>query len=412
MCLSPAGGRLALYVIANAAIWAAALAPVLVTLPLRVEELAPDSTSASLSLILGVGGVVALTSPALGWLSDGARRLTGSRRPALLGGMVIAFAGALLLAEADAIADLLVGWCVTQVGVNVVIVSLMAVLVDAVPPPRRGVVSGLLGVGPPIGAVMGTWLLEAVSDSPRQLFLAPTVLAAIAVGLFALVLPSARPRPKPEPRLAGPAPATDLQALRWTWLSRLAFFFGVVIIGNYQALFLIDDLGRPPDDVPRLMAVATLLNTTFVIAASLITGRGTDRIGRRKPFLLGAGLTFAVGATVLVTADSYALFLVAVSNTDGLALGAYAAVDLALITDLLRSREGVAAKDLGVFKLAERAATGPGPGGGLGRADPGLPGAVRRRRGVRGARRIHDHPRARSALELLATARRAWRTRA
>ena len=349
--VSLAGGRLALYVIANAAIWAAALAPVLVTLPLRVEELAPDSTSASLSLILGVGGVVALTSPALGWLSDGARRRTGSRRPALLGGMVIAFAGALLLAEADAIADLLVGWCVTQVGVNVVIVSLMAVLVDAVPPPRRGVVSGLLGVGPPIGAVMGTWLLEAVSDSPRQLFLAPTVLAAIAVGLFALVLPSARPRPKPEPRLAGPAPATDLQALRWAWLSRLAFFFGVVIIGNYQALFLIDDLGRPPDDVPRLMAVATLLNTTFVIAASLITGRGTDRIGRRKPFLLGAGLTFAVGATVLVTADSYALFLVAVS-INGLALGAYAAVDLALITDLLRSREGVAAKDLGVFKLA------------------------------------------------------------
>lgn len=349
--VSLAGGRLALYVIANAAIWAAALAPVLVTLPLRVEELAPDSTSGSLSLILGVGGVVALTSPALGWLSDGARRRTGSRRPALLGGMVIAFAGALLLAEADAIANLLVGWCVTQVGVNVVIVSLMAVLVDAVPPPRRGVVSGLLGVGPPIGAVMGTWLLEAVSDSPRQLFLAPTVLAAIAVGLFALVLPSARPRPKPEPRPADPAPAADLKALRWAWLSRLAFFFGVVIIGNYQALFLIDDLGRPPDDVPRLMAVATLLNTTFVIAASLITGRATDRIGRRKPFLLVAGLTFAVGATVLVTADSYALFLVAVS-INGLALGAYAAVDLALITDLLRSREGVAAKDLGVFKLA------------------------------------------------------------
>ena len=68
--VSLAGGRLALYVIANAAIWAAALSPVLVALPLRVEELAPDSTSASLSLILGVGGVVALTSPALGWLSD------------------------------------------------------------------------------------------------------------------------------------------------------------------------------------------------------------------------------------------------------------------------------------------------------------------------------------------------------
>ncbi len=349
--VSLAGGPLALYVIANAAIWAAALAPVLVALPLRVEELAPDSTSGSLSLILGVGGVVALTSPALGWLSDRARRRTGSRRLGLLGGMVIALAGALLLAEADSIADLLLGWCVTQIGVNFVIVSLMAVLVDAVPPARRGKVAGLLGIGPPIGAVTGTWLLEAVSDSPRLLFLAPAVLAAVAVGLFALVLPSARPQPKPDDRASGTVPPVDGQALRWAWVSRLAFFFGVVIIGNYQALFLIDDLGRSPDDVPRLMAVATLLNTTFVIAASLITGRATDRMGRRKPFLLVAGFTFAVGATVLVTADSFALFIVAVSIT-GLALGAYAAVDLALIADLLRSREAAAAKDLGVFKLA------------------------------------------------------------
>jgi MFS family permease len=164
------------------------------------------------------------------------------------------------------------------------------------------------------------------------------------------VLPSVPPEPPGASRRAR-SPRGDLRPLAWAWLSRLAFFFGIVIIGNYQALFLIEDLGRDPDDVPRLMAFATLMNTTFVILASLLTGRASDRIGRRKPFLLVAGLTFALGATVLVTADSYPLFVVAVSIT-GLALGAYAAVDLALITDLLRSRERDAAKDLGVFKLA------------------------------------------------------------
>ncbi len=51
-------GRIALYVIAHAAIWAAALAPVLVALPIRVEELAPDDTSQALSLILAAGGIV------------------------------------------------------------------------------------------------------------------------------------------------------------------------------------------------------------------------------------------------------------------------------------------------------------------------------------------------------------------
>jgi MFS family permease len=343
-------GRIALYVIAHAAIWAAALAPVLVALPIRVEELAPDDTSQALSLILAAGGIVALASPGLGWLSDRTRRRTGSRRPWLLGGMLIACAASVLLATAESIAQLVLGWCVAQIGLNFVIVTLMAVLVDTVPPRRRGVVAGLLGVGPPIGAVTGTWLLDAVSDSQALLFIAPTALAAVAVGAFALVLPSVSPGGDGH-ATASATPRGDLRALTWAWLSRLAFFFGVVIIGNYQALFLIDDLGRSPDEVPQLMAIATLMNTTFVIAASLITGRASDRIRRRKPFLLVAGFTFALGATVLVSADSFVLFVVAVSIT-GLALGTYAAVDLALITDLLRSRERAAAKDLGVFKLA------------------------------------------------------------
>ncbi|MDA0138862.1 MFS transporter [Solirubrobacter deserti] len=343
-----AGGRTALYVLAHAAIWAAALAPVLVSLPIRVEALEPEDTSQALSLILGVGGLVALASPVFGWLSDRTYRTRGTRRPWLLGGALVALAGALTMGEARSIAPLLAGWCLTQIGCNTVIVSLMAVLVDAVAPARRGVVSGLLGVGPPIGAVLGTWLLDALGDSPRLLSLPPPLAAVVAVALFASTLPSAVPA---APAAAGTARVRPTPALVWAWLSRLAFFFGVVIIGNYQALFLIEDLGRSPDDVPQLMAIATLLNTTFVIAASLVTGRASDRLGRRKPFLLAAGLTFALGACVLVTADSFPAFVLAVSIT-GLALGAYAAVDLALITDLLRSREQDAARDLGVFKLA------------------------------------------------------------
>ena len=339
-----------LYVLANAAIWGAALSPVLVALPVRVETLAPDSTSQSLSLILAVGGLVALASPVFGWLSDRTRRRTGSRRSWLLGGVLTTLAAAAVMAEADSIAALLVGWCIAQIGCNVVIVSLMAVLVDTVPPARRGVVAGMLGVGPPVGAVTGTWLLETVADSQRWLFLAPALVAFVAVAAFAFVLPSERAGVE-RARPAGPPAHGDAGALAWAWLSRLAFFFGIVIIGNYQALFLIEHLDHSPDEVPRLMAVATLLNTTFVIAASLACGRASDRIRRRKPFLLGAGLTFAVGACVLVAAESFTVFVVAVSIT-GLALGAYAAVDLALITDLLRSRERNAAKDLGVFKLA------------------------------------------------------------
>jgi len=209
-------GRIALYVIAHAAIWAAALAPVLVALPIRVEALAPDDTSKALSLILAAGGIVALASPGLGWLSDRTRRRTGSRRPWLLGGMLIACVASVLLAAAESVAQLAVAWCVAQVGLSLVIVTLMAVLVDTVPPPRRGVVAGLLGVGPPIGAVTGTWLLDAVSDSQTLLFVAPTALAAVAVGAFALVLPSTSTDGDRHPAAARRQPRAPAGSIRRT----------------------------------------------------------------------------------------------------------------------------------------------------------------------------------------------------
>jgi MFS family permease len=88
----------------------------------------------------------------------------------------------------------------------------------------------------------------------------------------------------------------------------------------------------------------------LVIVASLAGGQLSDRTGRRKGFVTAAAATFALAMFVLAAAHSYDGFLVAAAIS-GLGLGAYLAVDLALVVDVLPDAQH-AAKDLGVANIA------------------------------------------------------------
>src|SRR5690349_18367323 len=70
-----------LYVAAYAGTWIAVQAPVLVSLPVQVERLAPAHAATSLSFVLGLGSLVAFGSPFFGRLSDRTSSRMGRRRP-------------------------------------------------------------------------------------------------------------------------------------------------------------------------------------------------------------------------------------------------------------------------------------------------------------------------------------------
>jgi MFS family permease len=67
-------------------------------------------------------------------------------------------------------------------------------------------------------------------------------------------------------------------------------------------------------------------------------------------FVLAAAVTFGVAMLVLAVVSSFDGFLVAMAIS-GIGLGAYVAVDLALVVDVLPDRSH-AAKDLGVANIA------------------------------------------------------------
>lgn len=81
-----------------------------------------------------------------------------------------------------------------------------------------------------------------------------------------------------------------------------------------------------------------------------MSGKISDRTGRRKMLVAGSALLFAIGTGLLVHVSSLTGFYL-VEALLGLAYGIYAAVDLALVVDVLPNPDD-SGKDLGVFNIA------------------------------------------------------------
>lgn len=335
--------------------------PMVVTLAVRVQAIDPAGKASSLSLLLGVGSLVSIVAnPLFGALSDRTRSRFGMRRPWMIGGLAGGITGLALTAVAPTVPLMLAGWCLTQAAWNAVLAALVAVLPDQVPPAQRGTVAGALGICAPLATFAGSFIVQAVPQSAPVMFLAPAV-----VGVVSIVGLTLRLRDR---RLGGtvPPPYGMREFFRsfwvnpvrhpdfgWAWLSRFMILTCTATFVSYRGFYLTDQLGVRGDQVPRLIFVGLLVESAATVVGSQLSGLLSDRLGRRKVFVLTAGLTYGGGLVVVALAASFSHYLVGVAVM-GLALGGYMAIDLALAADVLPSRR-TAGRDLGVFNIANSA---------------------------------------------------------
>src|SRR5699024_4441336 len=97
------------------------------------------------------------------------------------------------------------------------------------------------------------------------------------------------------------------------------------------------------------VAVGVTIYTVATMVAGVLGGWLSDLLGRRK-VLVALSILFALATYLLLHADTVSAFYV-VEAIMGVAYGAYIAVDLALVLEVLPNREE-AGKDLGVFNIA------------------------------------------------------------
>src|SRR5712692_5397462 len=352
-------GFIALYALAFMSTSLLFLPPLLVTLPLKINALvgikqAPNS----LALVAGIGALVAMFgNPFFGRMSDRTSSRLGMRRPWMVIGLVGGTVGILIVALAPNIPFVLVGWCLAQLFFNALLAALIAVLPDQVPRAQRGVVSGVLGVCLPIAAVSGTFLVKLFTGHPLAAFLVPCATGGFFILLFAVALKDRRLAKADRPTWSlrefastfyvKPRTSPDFA---WAFASRFMFVLAYALLTTYEAYFLLGKIGTAVADVPQQIFLGTLAQSVVIVAASLIAGKLSDRTGRRKIFVFTASIVYGLAMFAVAVASNFNGFLVGLAIS-GLGFGMYAAVDLALVADVLPNKDNVA-KDLGVFNIA------------------------------------------------------------
>ena len=352
-------GFISLYTLAYMSTCLVFLAPVLVTLALKVNSLVGiDKAPDRLALVTGVGALLAMVgNPFFGRMSDRTSSSLGMRRPWMVIGLVGGTLGILIVALAPNIAVVLLGWCIAQLMFNALLAAMVAVLPDQVPIAQRGAVSGVLGVCMPIASVSGTFVVQLFADNQVEMFMVPCAIGGFFILLFAGTLHDRQLTRVEKPRWSlrefartfyiDPRKCPDFA---WAFASRFMFVLAYAFLVTYQAYYLLDKIGTAQDHVPRQIFLGTLAQSAVLVAASLIGGKLSDRTGRRKIFILTAATVYGLALFAIAAADNFNGFLVGMAIS-GLGFGMYMAVDLALVADVLPNKVN-AAKDLGVMNMA------------------------------------------------------------
>lgn len=358
-----------LIVLAQFGVYMAFVTPIGLSLSIRVAQLAPGHEQ-YLGYITGVGGIaIVVTAPLFGMLSDRTRSRLGRRRPFLIGGTVVGVIALLVLALAPTMIVLGLGWVLAQLGWGTVLSVLLASQADRLPESQRGRVSGLLGVVSQLAPVAGVLLAGGLARDNLLLFLLPGAFGVVGMALFVCFV-----REPDSRRLATTGePLTVVSLTRkyvfnvrrhpdfaWNWLGKFMFTFGLTLNTTFVAFFLA---AREGVTVAQVAGTVAGLGGGSIVAATLgAIGGGflSDRLRRRRVFVLVGGCVFAVGATTMALSLSVPV-IVAGAIIGNLGIGLFSAVDQAIALDVLPDRQTNAGRFTGIFGFATSIPQGVAP---------------------------------------------------
>ncbi|MFT7835347.1 MFS transporter [Saccharothrix sp. BKS2] len=338
--------------LANLGLWLAVYAPIQVLLPRQAELLDAGAKEAVFGLVTGVGAVVALlANPLVGLASDRTTSRFGRRHPWTLAGALVGAAGLVVLASAESVAAVALGWCLVQAGLNGMLASLTSAVPDRVPVRQRARVGGLVGVSQMLGTVLGAVVVTVLVTGLGAGYLACAAVVLVGALVFVLVTPDARLPVAHRPPLrwrelwVSPRAHPDFA---WAWGTHFMINLGNAF-GTLYLLYFLDDVVRHPSPEDGLL-VLMLLYGVALAASAWWFGAHSDRTGRRRPYVLASAGVMVVAALLLVAWPTWVAALVAAPLL-GLGFGGYWAVALALLTQVLPAASD-RAKDLGVLNIA------------------------------------------------------------
>lgn len=344
-------------------VWMGQLGPFRVQLPLQVSAATGEAeawTDAVLAfgVVSGIAGAfLIVTYPLAGYLSDRTTLRWGRRRPWVAGGALL-FAGSLVaLGMVEGFVLLTVFWTLALVGFSAAGAALTALIADVVPVRQRGAIAGWMSTPRAVGIILGVVLFSFVFASATLGYAALALLVVVLVvpvlfvhqdrplavadrpaGGMSVLLASMWRSPKTHPDFA------------WTWVSGALVNTGNALGTGLLLYWIAYGLDVGIEGASRAFLPLILVYLVSVLISAPLLGWVSDRVARRKPFVVWGALTQTAAALVLAFIPSYnAAFVAAVLL--GVGYGAYLAVGQALATQVLPDARD-RAKDLGIMNVA------------------------------------------------------------
>jgi MFS family permease len=314
-----------------------------ILLPAHVTAFAGEDSLSVLAYIAFAGAVSAsIANIAFGWLSD----LTGTRRPWIACGLVLA-SGLLLtvreIRDPAALIVIIVGW---QFALNMMLAPLAAWAGDCVPDAQKGLLGGLMALAPALGALSGfvvTTEFWVPTGYRLEYVVGLTLLCVLPVLLFG------RPKPivAPQPTEAADNPPLSLKSMvSRMWLARLLV---QVAEASLFAFLLLWFRSIDPDFADNRAAAIFSAVLGGAVLLALWLGRWSDRHEKPiQPLVLCAaasalGLAIMAASSGLVPAVvGYVIFGLGGS----IFLALHSSQTLRVLPD--PARRG---RDLGIFNL-------------------------------------------------------------
>lgn len=344
---------------AQFAFFVALLAPVMVSMALKVSTLLDDpaARTAALGPILGIGAIGATLGNVLfGRLSDRTTSRWGRRRPWIIGGTTVMAFSLVGLAYATSVWQLMVLWLVAQLGANAAYSPFIATMADQLPEKQYAKMSAMVGIMMNVGILGAALIVARFTSDTLMMFLVPTLIGVVGMVVYALVLPDPVLETKPEKLDLGVLVKSFwVNPLRHpdfglAWLSRFLLIFCAFLFTTFRLNYLVDHVGLEAKTAVAAVATGVLVYTAALVVSGWAAAVISDRTGRRKALVMLSAAVFGLATVLLIGADSTMQFYV-VEAFMGVAFGIYWAVDMALVLQVLPDPDNVG-KDLGVFNMA------------------------------------------------------------
>ena len=305
-----------------------------VLLPQRLADIAPDSKDAIFGVLNSATALASLISNlVVGNMSDRTRSIFGRRTPWIASGGIVAGISLFLIGILPDGVSIGISYCISMVGLNMMIAPVIASLSDRIPEDMRGTMSAFISAGTLFGSALG----QIVGAQFITLQLPGFIVSGVAMGLSGVLAVVFWPKEKSSKDM--PKEKVDFKGIimsfrpptkgaRDFWLAfigRSLLLFSYYMILNYQLYILQDYIGQSVEDSAATISTMSLVLMVVSLISALSAGPISDKISRRK--------------------------IPVVAAIGGFGYGMYGSVDQALNVDVLPNEEE-AGKDLGILNIA------------------------------------------------------------